>query len=140
MAKKNQLIISLGNINLTDEQRSNIQMAIHDLMAKKVKAIKNTNAPVVSSAITATSKKTAKISVTFSKVSIGNSELTATFKSKAQKINQSDIIIVDGLERGDEIGIDGTSNGNTTITIDIDAKPASMSFGPGNFNDNFLIN
>ena len=148
-AKKNQLVIDMGNFDLTDEQRKSLNTAIHNAVAKEIKAIGKKNKKVTAPAkvvvagaaakdvITAT--KTANLKVTFTSVAIDKSFLTATFGASVKTISQSDVITFTGLNRGDIIRIDGTSLGSTTITIDIDANPAQMNFTPGNFNDNFLI-
>ncbi|MGC4101205.1 hypothetical protein [Ferruginibacter sp.] len=154
--KDNQLVINLGNFNLTDDQRKTLQDAIHATMAKQIKAIgkkkKQAPAPVaapppkaltgnaaVAAVAPVAATKTANLTVSFTSVAIGKSKLTASFGNQSKTITQSDTITFTGLSRGDSISIDGTSLGSTTITIDINANPAQMNFTPGNFDDNFLI-
>jgi len=151
MAKKNQLVIDLGKIKLTDEQLKSLQAALHKTVAKEIKSAEKTNKkqpkitgtekakPATRGMAGAPGTKTATLEVTFTKVNTGDSELTATFNSQSKKITSSDSITFSGLAKGDMIEIDGTSLGSTTISIDISANPTVMNFTPGNFNDSFLI-
>lgn len=143
MAKKNQLIINLGKHKLTAEQRKILHAAIHKTVSKNLPSPAKTRNQAT--ALTrdippaANALKTATLDVSFFNVGSGLSELTASFDTQSKKITSSGTIVITGLSKGDFIEIDGSSAGNTTISIDIDAKPAVMNFTPGSFNDNFLI-
>jgi hypothetical protein len=153
MAKKNKLVIDLGKINLTDDQRrSPHTAALHKTAAKEIKSAEkaNTKKPKVieapgtvpilrGAAVAATGAKTANLSVTFTNTNPGDSNLTATLDTAEKELTQSGSISFKNVQRPDIILIEVDSPGSTTITIDISAQSAEMNFPPGN-SGNFVIN
>lgn len=85
-------------------------------------------------------EKLVTITVTFTEVAAGNSNITATLNDQEKSLTSSGTIQFKNVNKDDIIGIDGTSPGKTKIEIDTSADPQEMNFTPGNFNDNFIIN
>lgn len=144
--KKNQLTIDLGKINLTPSQRKALHTAIHDTVANNMNDIAVTAATlkagiaVSSRPPTKAKSVAANLMITFTNTEPGLSSLTATSKGESKTISQSGSIRFQKVETGDTIMVNGSSLGNTTITIDIDADPTQMNFDPGMFNGSFFIN
>lgn len=96
-------------------------------------------APKVFEADKTVASKSATITVTFTGVAVGNSQITASLNGKDKSRTSSGKINFSKVERDDIIGIDGSSPGKTKVEINIDATPTEFNF-TGNFNDNFIIN
>jgi hypothetical protein len=147
--KKNKIILDLGKVELTREQRKLLQAGIHKTVAAKMKSIHAFNkqkikneAPKLLSDTEPVSiaQSTATIDVSFTNVNPGASELTATCKGQQKKIMQSSSISFKNISTGDTILIQVDSLGSTTATIDISADPAQMNFPPGSHGGTFFIN
>ena len=144
--KKNQLVIDLGKISLTNEQRKILQAVIHKAVAGKMKGIQaankkedNTALPKVTAA-KAVAGVTANIEVTFTNTNPGLSNLTATLRGKQKKLDQSGTISFNNVRTADIILIQADSLGSTTATIDISADPMQLNFPPGAHSGSFFIN
>jgi len=154
--KKNQLVIDLGKVTLTKEQRKKLQAGIHKAVAAKMKGIQAANkkeskaannnketaiAPAAPKAVAkAITGVTANIEVTFTNTNPGVSDLTATLRGKQKKLDQSGTIIFDNVRTADIILIQSDSLGSTTATIDISADPMQLNFPPGAHSGSFFIN
>ncbi len=134
MAKKNQIIIDLSKMRITEAQRKELQDALHATVAKQVKTLTEDETDEDDSA-----EKTASLNIKFT--SSTQNEVTATHNLKnPQTITKSGTISFDNVISGDSIEVKGTSLGITTISIDVDAKPSSKTFPIGKINMNFSIN
>ena len=141
---KNEFIIDLKKLNLSDTERKSLNNAIHDTVAKKIRSLKKektakSGAKPVALAAAANGVK-ATLKITFTKVDLNLSNLTATCMSEAKTINQSGNIAFDNVRCGKKIKIKGNSLGFTTVTIDIDADPTQLNFDKGKINGEFFIN
>jgi hypothetical protein len=150
MANDNQLIIDLGDINLSDKELKALQKAIHKTVTKKVqKANSSTGNTNVAGAAALTKPalkpkgKTAELQITFSDVEPGLSGLTATHNTEnPQTVDRSGTIRFTGVKKNDIIDINGFGAGSKTISINgVMASPMQMNFAAGqHFNGSFLIN
>lgn len=151
---KHKIVIDLERLSLSPEQIKALHTALHKTVVTQLK--KGTAAPakpatktakkapkklgLTGGAAAAPATKTATVTATFFNVPTGKSELRAILNGQTKTINKSGRIPFNNVTSGDAILIQGTSLGTTTVTIDVSAEPAQMSFPPGNFNDQFLIN
>lgn len=148
MAKKNQLVIDLGDVNFTSKELKALQKALHKTVTKRVqKAGVLTNKvnaaapPTIADTLT-DNGKTADLEITFSDVEPGLSGLTATLNDNSpQTVNQSGTIRFTGVKKNDQIDIDGFGAGSKTISISgVMASPMQMNFAPGqHVSGSFLI-
>lgn len=149
MAKQNQLVIDLGNVNLTDKELKALQKAIHKTVTKKIQKASvtttqatNTTPPAAVANNLTDTGKTAELEIAFSDVKPGLSGLTAILNDGApQSVNQSGTIRFTGVKKNDMIDIDGFGAGSKTITISgVTASPMQMNFAPGqHISGSFLI-
>jgi hypothetical protein len=152
MAKKNQVVIDLGKIELSDEQRKDLQNALHKTVSKNLKnlnaskkgvptlkTMSNTRSLLTTAVETEADTKTANLTVTFTDTEPGLSNLNATCNGVEKTITRSGKITFENVTAGNRIKIKGDSLGHTTVTIDIGASPTQMNFPPGHFNGSFFI-
>ena len=147
MASKNQLIIDMGDVKLTDKQMKSLQKAIHKAVAQKIKQAKPAeDKPAAAGGPPLAAKvevagKTAALQVDFNNVDPGLSNLTATCNGESKTITQSDTISFDNVKPNDTIVIKGSGAGSKTVTISgVNALPMQMNFAEGqHVNGIFLI-
>jgi hypothetical protein len=151
MAKRNELKIDLGEIIFTNEQRRDLQKALHKTVSASLKKwstakkeiptpkkISNKRGVLTTVAETEeVTKETANLSVTFTDSELNS--LTATCNGEAKTITRSGTITFDNVTAGKRIKIKGDSLGHTTVTIDIEASPTQMNFPAGHFDGSFFI-
>jgi hypothetical protein len=145
--KKNQLIIDLGKVRLTNEQRKILQAGIHKVVASKMKKIQSAankkEKDIMPPKAVAKKEVTglmANIEVTFTNTNPGLSTLTATLRGKQKKLDQSGTINFANVRTADIILIQVDCLGSTTATIDISADPMQLNFPPGPHSGSFFIN
>ncbi len=133
--KKNQIIIDLGEIKLTNEQRMKLNNTLHEAVFKNVKSIEKNmklKGPKPVGTFSKSMTNTVSLKVSFRDVNPGLSSLTATHDNTEHTINQSNTMTFNNVKTADTIDIDGDSAGSTTITvIGANSKPMQMSFAPG---------
>lgn len=147
MAVQNQLVIDLGNVNLSDKELKALQKAIHKTVTKKIQKANTVTAkagvsPQPAAAAITDPGKTADLEITFSDVEPGLSGLTAILNDgPPQSVDQSGTIRFTGVKKNDMIDIDGFGAGSKTVTISgVMASPMQMNFGPGlHISGSFLI-
>lgn len=148
MAKKtNQLVIDLGTIQLSAEQKKQLSRALHKAVAKQIKQA--AEAPVARGPVRGTrglgevpaeaGLKTAVLDISFTNTETGLSHVTATCAGEQQSVDRSGKITISNAKKGRRIKIQGNSLGNCTITIDIDASPTQLNFPPGQISGSFFI-
>lgn len=84
--------------------------------------------------------QTAQIKVIITNAIPGTSTITATSDSQQQTIKKSGTITMTNIKKSEMIALTGTSIGNTTVTIDLDADPKQFNFDAGKINGSFFIN
>jgi hypothetical protein len=95
-------------------------------------------APIHSLALIAEETVTLKVKITGTEA--GNSTIKISLNTvPAQTIHSSGSVTIGNVKSGDIISIDGNSEGDVHIGINVPADPASMDFSPGFLNDEFLI-
>ena len=145
---KNKFIIDLKDLNLSKQQRSSLNTAIHSAVSRKLKSLGAKDGATATIEKPRTNRGfslapatgvTATLKVTFTEVDPKLSIVTATYNAVAKKVNKSDTIQFENVLPGKRIKIQGNSLGFTTITIDIDAEPTQLNFNKGKINGEFFI-
>lgn len=146
--KKTKLTIDLGNLDLTDKQKSQLLNAVHKTVSTKLQSqtAASTTAGGATTTTTrgigltatppppaATQTKTVTVSVTFKTVDAGLSELEATIGNQQQTIDQSGDLVFKNVKTPAALLVKGKSLGTTTVDIDTPADPQTKSFVPGTF-------
>jgi len=141
-AKKNQIVLDLGQINLTPAARKRLQNEIHKTVSAQLQTIKNVAPKAVQPAAVGATPPTmtAHIQATITSANPGVTALTATLNGTQQTLNQSGTLTFQGVQSDDVILIQVDSLGTATITIDVAATPAQMNFPPGAHSKSFIIN
>lgn len=150
MAKKtNQLVIDLGTVQLSAEQKKQLSKALHKAVAKQIKQAAAAPAPAARVPVRGTRGlgelpaeagiKTAVLDISFTNTETGLSHVTATCAGEQQSVDRSGKITIANAKKGRRIKIQGNSLGNCTITIDIDASPTQLNFPPGQISGSFFI-
>jgi len=148
MATKNQIVLDLGDNNLSDKQLKSLQKALHKTVVKNLTAIKpstkSQQEEISISEIERTASdngKTAELQVDFLLSDTGLNELTAILNGEEKTLNQSGSIKFDGVKKNDFIDIEGFGPGKKIITITgVNASPMQLAFSEGqHINGSFLI-
>lgn len=138
--KKNKLIINLGNLPLTDEQRKALLDAVHKTVDNQLEADAAAAQPRgLTREARSETGGSATITATFRNTNPGLSELTATHNGQTKTITQSGTLDLLNVKKGEVIMVQGKSLGKADISIDREADPQSMKAEPGIIAFNFFI-
>jgi hypothetical protein len=136
---KGKIVLDLRKVAMTPDQTATLHAALHKTVVGHLNAIARETstgaAPVAQPAV-----REASLTVKITGTAAGDSTVTAILNGQSHTINKSGTIDLGAVKSGDIVGIQGSSQGTTTITIDVSADPAMLSFPPGAFNDDFFIN
>jgi len=135
-----QLIIDLKNIELTGAQRKKLHKALHKVVATQIKTLPAAAKASKAGAqnLTPAAGTPANFEVTFSNATVNKSTVTITSRAGSKTLQKSGTVKLN-VRSGELVTVTGSSPGNTTVTIDVNAKPMQLNFEQGQIDGVFFI-